>query len=85
MIAAATPCTARALSSAALVPAERTQREQGGTDDEHPATPQEVGGAPAQQQQPAEGQQVGAQHPLQIPGRERQVRVDRGQRDDHDR
>ena len=89
MIAAATPCTARAVSSASLGArqsgAERSQREQAGADDEHPAPPQQVGGAPAQQQQTAEAEQVGAQDPLQIPGRERQVRVDRGQRHEHDR
>ena len=89
MTAAATPWTARAVSSAALVPASPAPSDASANrpvpSDEHPAAPEQVGGAPAQQEQTAEAEQVGAQHPLQIPGRERQVRVDRGQRDDDDR
>ena len=89
MIAAATPCTTRAASSASLVPASPAPSEASANrpvpSDEHPAAPQQVGGAPAEQEQAAEAEQVGAQDPLQIPGRERQVRVDRGQRHEHDR
>src|SRR5215218_40545 len=58
MMAAATPCTARAGRQAG---GERGQCEQPGAGDEHPAPPQQVGGTPAQQQKTAEGEQVGAE------------------------
>src|SRR5262249_17451626 len=47
--------------------------------------PEQVGGPSSEQQQAAEGEGVGAQHPLQVLRREAKVRLDRGQRYEHDR
>jgi hypothetical protein len=44
-----------------------------------------VGGTTAEEQEPAEGQHVGVDHPLQILLAEVEVALDRGQGDVHDR
>jgi hypothetical protein len=64
--------------------------QRGGREDEHagdeqPAPADEVGGAAAEQQEPAEHQRVGVDHPLQVRRRELEVVLDRRQRDVHDR
>ena len=65
--------------------AERREREEDGAGDEDPAAAEQVGGAAAEQHEPAVGEQVAAQHPLQVLHREVQVGADRGQRDVDDR
>jgi hypothetical protein len=47
--------------------------------------PTEIADAPGQQQQAAEGDEVGVDHPRQLALREAQVVLDRRQRDVHDR
>src|SRR5919197_1310314 len=70
MIAAPTPWTTRAARSAA---------------GEQAPAPEQVGRPSSEQEQAAEGERVGAQHPLQALLREADVRLDRGQRHEHDR
>ena len=74
MIAAATPWTTRATISAVTDPAS-PQASEASANSAVPTMntrrrPEQVGRAPAEQQQAAEAEQVGAQHPLQVPGRE---------------
>src|SRR5262249_39349502 len=64
---------------------ERGEREQGGAGHEQAPAPEQISGPPAEQQQAPEAEQVGAQHPLEVARRERQVGVDRRQRDHDDR
>ena len=68
------PCTARATSSIALAgrqPAgQRGGREQQQPDHEDAPAAEEIGRAPAEQQEAGEGQRVGVDHPLQVDGRE---------------
>ena len=87
--AAPAPWIARAATSAAAVGAS-AQASEAAANSSSPARnarrrPHEVGHAPRQHQQPAEGQRVGAEHPLQ-PGRgDAEVVADGGQRDRDDR
>jgi hypothetical protein len=66
-------------------PAEqRGQREHGDGDEEHAAAAEQVGGAPAEQQQPAVTQDVPADDPLQRVGGQAEIGLDGGERDpDH--
>ena len=64
---------------------QRAGGEQRGARHEHPPPPEQVPGAAAEQQQPAVGDQVARQHPLQVLRREAQVAADRRQGDVHDR
>ena len=64
---------------------QRREREDGDADQEHATAAEEVGGAPAEQQEAAEGDGVGRQHPLQVLRREVEVGLDRRQRDVDDR
>ena len=66
-------------------PAEgRGDGEDAQRDEQRPAAAEQVGGAPAEQQQAAVAEHVAGDDPLQLRGREVQVGVDRGQRDaDH--
>ena len=67
-------------------PAEqRGQREQDHPGDEHPPASEDVAGPAAEQQQAAEGQGVGVDHPLQAGAGEPERALDVGQRDVHDR
>ena len=52
---------------------------------EEPPPPEHVAGAPAEQQEAAEGEAVAAHHPLEVLGREAQVGLDGRQGDVHDR
>ena len=63
----------------------RGEREQGGAGDQDAAASEQVGGTSAEQQEPAVGEQVAAQHPLQVLDREVQIVANRGKRDIHDR
>jgi hypothetical protein len=65
-------------------PDERGEGEQQDAGDEHPAAAQDVAGAATEQQQPAEGQGVGVQHPGQVGGGEAEGLLDLGQGDIHD-
>ena len=89
MIAAPTPWTTRAASSAAGDQAsphiERRGREEQDTGHEQAPAPEQVGRPSSEQEQAAEGERVGAQHPLQALLGEAEVRLDRGQRHEHDR
>ena len=49
---------------------QRGQRKHDDAGDEDPAPPEDVAGPAAEQQQPAEGQRVGVDHPLQPGARE---------------
>ena len=53
--------------------------------DQDPAPAEQVGGAAAEQHEPAVGEQVAGRHPLQPRNREMQGAADRGKRDVHDR
>jgi hypothetical protein len=53
--------------------------------DERPFAPEEVGDAPADQQQAAECQRVGRDHPLSVVVGEAQLALGGGKRDVHDR
>ncbi len=64
---------------------ERRGREEQDTGHEHAPAPEQVGRPSSEQQQAAEGERVGAQHPLQAVLREAEVGSDRGQRHEHDR
>ena len=67
-------------------PAEqRGQREQDDAGDEDPAPAEDVAGPAAEQQQAAEGQGVGVDHPFQAGAGEAERALDVGQRDVHDR
>ena len=72
MIAAPTPCSARAAISEAGRPREpaqqRREREQRQPGHEDAAPPEQVGGTAAEQQQAAERERVCAQDPLQVLG-----------------
>src|SRR5262249_21893887 len=64
---------------------ERGGREEEDTGHEQAAAPEQVGRPSTEQEQAAEGERVGAQHPLQVLFREAEVGSDRRQRDEHDR
>ena len=59
--------------------------EDGEADQEDPPLADQVAEAPGQQQQAAERDQVGVDHPGEVALREAEVVLDRGQRDVHDR
>ncbi len=84
-----TPWIARAASSQACVvanpPSSEASREQQDAGDEHPAPAEDVPGPAAEQQQPAEGQGVGVDDPLQAGAGEAERGLDVRQRDVHDR
>ena len=88
-IAAPRPCTARAAISWPSVCGEaagqRGQREQDEAGHEHAPPAQQVGHAPAEQQEAAEGEHVGVHDPGEVALREVERLADRGQRDVHDR
>ena len=90
IIAAPSPCTSRAPTSipssvpAKPAPSDESAKSDGAGDQHAPATEQ-VGGAAAEQHEPAVGEQVAAEHPLQVLDREVQVGADRRQRDVDDR
>ena len=64
---------------------ERADREQRQAGDEHPPAPEEVGEPSAEEQGAAEHDRVGGDHPLQARLGETEVRLDRRQRDVHNR
>ena len=88
-IAAPRPCTARAAISTPIVfgePAdERRCREDRDADHEHAPAAEQVGRAPAEQEEAAERDRVRDQHPLQRAVADVQRRLDRRQRDGDDR
>ena len=89
MIAAPSPWKARAPISDGSRPGEageqRGHGEHDDADEEDAAAPQHVGGPPAEQQEAAEHERVGADHPLQVLLGEPEVDLDGRQRDVHDR
>ena len=89
MIAAPRPWSARAPISDGSVHAsareQRAEREDDDADEEHAPAAEQVGRAPAEQQEAAEDERVGADHPLEVLLREAEVDLDRGQGDVHDR
>ena len=89
MIAAPTPWTRAGGDERRRRPGEpaeeRRGREEEDTGHEQATAPEQVGRASSEQEQAAEGERVGAQHPLQALLREAEVRLDRGQRHEHDR
>ena len=64
---------------------ERRDREQRDSAQEQPARAEQVGEPPAEQQEAAEGQEVGVHDPRERRLREAEVVPDRRQRDVHDR
>ena len=64
---------------------QRGHGEHDDADEEDAAAAQHVGGPAAEQQEPAEDQGVGADHPLEVLLREPEVALDGGQSDVHDR
>ena len=64
---------------------QRADGEEGEPRDEQPPAPEQVGEPAAEQQDAAEHDRVGGDHPLQVRLREVQVGLDRRQRDVHDR
>jgi hypothetical protein len=64
---------------------QRCSREDHDTCREHPLAPEQVSRSPSEQQQAAEAERVGAQHPLQALLRKVQAGPDRGQPHDRDR
>src|SRR5215216_4631613 len=68
--AMAPPTPWRALAASSQPAQERGQGEHQDPGDEHPAAAQDVAGPAAQQEQAAEGQGVGVQHPRQVGGGE---------------
>jgi hypothetical protein len=62
---------------------QRRRREDRQAGQEHPPSADDIGRAPAEQHQPAAGQHVGGDHPLQPASLEAQRPGDRGQRDVH--
>jgi hypothetical protein len=87
--AAPTPCGARAARSISCEPAspggERGGAEKSEAGEEEAPPAEQVGSAPAEQEQPAEGERVGGHHPLQVGEGEAEVGLDRRQRHVHDR
>ena len=81
MIAAPSPCNERAPISDASLQARPASSEPSGEDyeaaDEHAATAEQVGCTPAEEQEAAEDERVGADHPLQVLLREAEVVLDR--------
>ena len=64
---------------------QRADREEGDAGDEEPAPAEQVGHPAAEQQEAAEHDRVGGDHPLQALLAEVEVGLDRRQRDVHDR
>ena len=64
---------------------QRARGEQRQAGDEEPSAPEQIGDPAAEQQRPAEENRVGGDHPLQVRLREAEIRLDRRQRDVHDR
>ena len=89
IVAAPSPCSARAAISAPSLQARAAEERADGEDDEadHEHTPpaEEVGEAPAEEEEASEDERVGGDHPLQVLLREPEVGLDRGQRDVDDR
>ena len=81
MIAAPRPCTARARDQHALrrreAAGERGEREDDDADEEHAPPPEQVGRAPAEQEEAAEGDRVRRHDPLEVLAREVERRADR--------
>ena len=79
-IAAPTPCSARATSSQvddwASPPSSEASGEEPEAGDEDAAAAEQVAGAGAEQEQPAEGQRVGVLDPGEAGGGEAEVGVD---------
>ena len=89
IVAAPSPCSARAAISERLAPGEaaeeRADREDDEPDHEDPPPAEQVGEPAAEEQEASEDERVGGDHPLQVLLREVEVGLDRGQRDVHDR
>ena len=85
MTAAPRPCSDRAPISDASLHASPATSEPGGEQHEpgHEDAPaaEQVGGAPAEQEEAPERERVGADHPLQVLLREPEVDLDRGKSD----
>jgi hypothetical protein len=64
---------------------ERAEREEGQAGEEDPLATEQVGHAAAEQQESAEGDRVGGDHPLHALLGDAQVLLDRRDRDVHDR
>ena len=64
---------------------ERRRGDEQEPGDEHPPSAEQVGQAPAEQQEAAEGEDVGVHHPGEVLLREVERLADRGQGDVHDR
>ena len=83
------PCTIRAISrkawSVANPPASEPSVKSAMPNDEDPPAPEQVAGPPAEQQQPAEGERVGVDHPFQVGTGKVQRVLDVRQRHVHDR
>ena len=63
---------------------ERGEREHDEPGEKDPPAPEQVGRAPAEEQEAPEHERVGADDPLQVLLRESEVDLDRGQRHVHD-
>ena len=89
MIAAPRPCSARAamskLSDCARPPTSEATANRTEPADEHAPAAEEVGEAPAEQQEAAEGERVGVDDPRQVVLVEVERAADRRQRHVHDR
>ena len=64
---------------------ERADRERDQADHEDAPAAEQVRGSPAQEQEAAEDERVGGDHPLQVRLGEVEIRLDRGKSDVHDR
>ena len=73
------------VSPVASPQSERGRREEDEAGEEHALAPDQVAGAPAEQEEAAEEQRVGVDDPLQARLGEAEVGLDRRQRDVHDR
>ena len=73
------------VSPVASPQSERGAREDDEAGEEHALAPDQVAGAPAEQQEAAEEQRVGVDDPLQVRLGQPEVGLDRRQRDVHDR
>ena len=89
MIAAPRPCSGARADQHALGGGETAEERGDGEDDdadqEDAAPAEEIGRAPAEEQEPAERDRVGGQDPLQVLAREVERLADRGERDVDDR
>ena len=87
--AAPIPCTARAARRAqpltARPPTQGAEGEDRDADQEHPAAPEEISRPRPEEEEPAEGEDVGVDHPGKRAGREPEALLNVREGDVHDR